>query len=365
MTRYGLVCLLIGSFSWVQAASLRSAVTAEQPATPGTSTAETATAAQGDGSGTSNVALNKPLITIAGLCDNPSAEKDTVSKCKTIVTEAQFEKVIDAVQPTMKAHARREFALNYADALVMAKKAEQMGLDGGAKYEEQMRLARIQILSQELKKAIQEKVSQVSDKDIKDYYDNNTVRFEKVEIDRIYVPKTQQSLSASDKNLSGADRQRLSHESEQVMKQEADNLRARAVAGEEFTTLQADAYRVAGIKSAAPNTSMVIRRSSLPPNQGVVMGLKAGEVSSVLEDPNGYDIYRVKTKDTLPLDQVREEVRATLFAQRMQDEMRAIQDSATTTLDESYFARSRPRQGMMGVGESTKPSSNPQPRKPD
>jgi hypothetical protein len=123
------------------------------------------------------------------------------------------------------------------------------------------------------------------------------------------------------------------------MKEEADNLRARAVVGEEFTKLQADAYQVAGINSAVPNTSMRIRRTSLPPNQVSVMDFKPGEVSPVFVDPNGYFIYRVKTKDTLPMDQAREEIKATLRAQRMQDEMHGIQDSATPTLDESYFAR--------------------------
>jgi hypothetical protein len=69
------------------------------------------------------------------------------------------------------------------------------------------------------------------------------------------------------------------------------------------------------------------------------MDLKPGEVSLVLADPSGYFIYRVKTKETLPLDQVREEIKATLRSQRMQDEMRGIPDSATPSLDEAYFAR--------------------------
>ena len=147
------------------------------------------------------------------------------------------------------------------------------------------------------------------------------------------------------------------------MKEEADNLRARAVAGEEFSQLQADAYQVAGIKSAAPDTSIGIRRTSLPPNQASVMDLKPGEVSSVLEDPNGYVIYRVKTKDTLSLDQAREEIKATLRSQRMQDEMRDIQDSATPALDESYF--SRRRQTMMATGEPTKAAPKPHSSQPE
>jgi hypothetical protein len=308
---------------------------------------------------------DKPLITIAGFCDNSSENKDAAFDCKTVITEAQFEKIVKAVQPGMPARARREFALRYADALVMAKKAEQMGLDKGENYEEQMELARIQVLSQDLKKAIQAKIAQISDEDIEAYYHNNTARFEKEGVDRIYVPKNQQPSFALDNKLSGLDTQKRSQESEQTMKAAADNLRARAAAGEDFAKLQAVAYQIAGIKSVAPSTSMEIRRISLPPNQVSVMDLKPGEISSVLADPNGYAIYRVKTKDTLPLDQAREEIRATLRSQRMQEEMRSIQDSATPTLDESYFSSIRPSPGAVAASEPTKPTSTPHSSNPN
>jgi hypothetical protein len=264
----------------------------------------------------------------------------------------------------MRARARREFALRYADALVMAKKAEQMGLDRGENYEEQMELARIQVLSQDLKRAIQQKIAQISDKDIEVYYHNNTARFEKEGVDRIYVPRNQQSLSVLDNKLSEVDRQKRSQDSEQTMKAAADNLCARAAAGEDFAKLQADAYQVAGIKSVAPSTSMEIRRASLPPSQVLVMDLKPGQVSSVLADPNGYVIYKVKTKDTVSLEEAREEIKAAIRTQRMQDAMHEIQDSVTPTLDESYFADSQPLQGVREIDEPAKSVSTPRSSKP-
>jgi hypothetical protein len=338
MKIYLLVSLLFGSLSWGQATSLRSALSSERPAVPTAAGAETPADGLRHESGASTIALDKPLITIRGLCGGLSADTAT-SDCKTVMTRAQFEEVINALEPNMPRHARREFALHYAEALVMARKAVEIGLDKGADYEEQMKLARIQVLSQDLKRVLQAKASQISDEDIEDYYRNNITRFEKAEIERIYVPKTQQTSSASDNNLSDAEKRERMQKSEQTMKEEADNLRAHAVGGEEFAKLQADAYKVAGIKSGAPNTSLVVRRSSLPPNHVSVMDLNPGEVSSVLADSNGYVIYWVKKKETLPLDQSREEIKATLRSQRMQDEMRGIQNSATPTLDESYFAR--------------------------
>ena len=333
MTRYWFICLLLGSISWSQTTTSTSA-----PPTEITATADTAAHDLSNGSKTSRVGPDRPLITIAGLCDNSSDDKTTTPNCKTVITQGQFERVIEAVQPGMPARGRREFAERYADALVMARKAEQMGLDKGPNYQEQIELARIQVLSQNLKRLIQEEASQISDKEIEDYYRDKPAKFERAEIDRIYIPRVQQLLQISGGKDMDANSQIRQQESEQTMKKEADSLWTRAIAGEDFSNLQADAYRMAGIKSALPNTSMVIRRISLPPNQSSVMDLKPGEISSVLTDSNGYFIYRIKNKTVLPLNQVRDEVTATLRSQHMEEKMRAIHDSATPILDESYFA---------------------------
>jgi hypothetical protein len=105
--------------------------------------------------------------------------------------------------------------------------------------------------------------------------------------------------------------------------------------------LQADAFRFAGIESIPPITSMIVRRTSLP-DQIFIMDLKPGEISSVLLDPNGYVIYRLSLKNTIPLDQAREEIKSTLRSQHMQDGIHRILDSKAPTLDESYFARQVP-----------------------
>ena len=288
------------------------------------------------------VSGDRPVITINGLCDNSPAGKTAVDKCKTVITQAQFERLILAVEPNMPQRARREFALSYTDVLVMSKKAEQLGLDKTANYDEQMKLARIQVLSKELKEELRQKVSQISPEDIKTYYNNNIIRFERAELDRIYVPKMRRPAEASsDQGLSTADAQ----EPEQNMKQQAAKLRARALAGEDFKKLQADAYQAGGIKGSTPSTRIKIGRFSLPANQLSVMDLRPGEVSSVLVDPSGYVIYKMISKDTLPLEQARQEISAALRSQRMHKEMRDLQDSVTPILDEDYFLPNRPTLG--------------------
>src|ERR1700685_4078002 len=148
----------------------------------------------------------------------------------------------------MSARARREFATRYAEVLVLSRKAEQARLDKGTSYEEQMKMARIEILSQEITRAIQAQASQVSDQDIVDYFRQNGSSFEQAEVDRIYVPRNQDPTSPTDKSLSEGNVR--SQSSDSYSKELADKLHARAIAGEDFDKLQADAYKMAGIKTA-------------------------------------------------------------------------------------------------------------------
>ena len=362
MTQYGLVCLLLAAMSWGQAASSTSTPAAQQSAA-----APAANATENKEADASKVAPDAPVITINGSCDNPPADKAADPNCKTVITRAEFEKVLDAVQPNMPARVRRQFATRYASAIVMAQKAHEMGLDQGSKFEDRMKLARLQILSQSFNQAVQEKAGQISDKDIEDYYHNQSADYEEADLQRIFVPHSQQ-LPASKVKLSDAAEKKRQKDAEDIMQKEADKLRARAVAGEDFTKLQGEASVLAGLKSKAPSTKMgKVRRTSLPPAHASVMDLKTGEVSPVLSDQSGYFIYKVGAKDVEPLDKVKDEIRGTLRTQRMQEQMQAVQKSATPTLDESYFGpEMAPPHGMPlqppTASPSPKPSSPPGPK---
>ena len=338
MSRYASVCVLTVMVACLQTMHSNSALAAQGPPAGGAVQAKAAVSEQKDDKKAA-FGPDAPVITIEGLCDSPSAGRPANKNCKTVITRAQFEKIIEAIQPGMPERARRDFALRYVDFLVMSKKAQEIGLDKGTSYEEQMKLARIQILSKEFTQTLQKKASEISGQDIAEYYRMNSAKFETAEMDRIFIPKTRRATPSSDATLSDAGKQ----QSEELMKEEADKLHKRALAGEELSKLQAEAYEVAGITSAVPNTSMKIRRISLPSTEVSVMDLKPGEVSPVLSDGSGYVIYRLKTKETLPLDQARQEIEATLRYQRIQEEMDGIQDSVNSTLAEGYFLPGTPK----------------------
>ncbi len=362
MNRYALVCLLFGSLLWGQAAP-SSAPPAQKVAPPTSNNMtpiQSPPAAQEDAA--SKVAPDAPVITIDGLCENPPADK-TAGSCSTVITREQFEKLLQSIQPNLPPRARRQFANRYVNALIMSQKSHEMGLDQGSKFEDRIRLSRIQILSQLLSQAIQEKASQISDQDIQDYYDKNKAEFEEASLRRVYIPKEQQPPPSKVK-LSAAEEDKRAKAGESAMKAEAVKIRARAAAGEDLTRLQAEAFLIAGIKSKSPTTDMgKVRRSSLPPDQGSVMDLKTGTVSELITDQSGYYVYKVGAKDTLTLDKVQDEIKGALRSQRMQSEMQAVEHSATPKLDEAYFGPDMPQRGMMPMppGGPGRPGPPPPP----
>jgi hypothetical protein len=351
MQRYGLVCLLFGALTWGQAAPQTPPATAAQKpaaAADRDDADKDQAAPKPPQDNSANVPMDATVITVDGLCENSSSDK-SAGTCKTTFTREQFEKILNAVQPNMPARARRQFANRYVNALIMSDKAHDQGLDRGPAFEQKMAIARMQILASMLNQSMQEKASQVSDDDIKDYYEKNKPDFEEVAMQRIFIPKTVQQTSKV--KLTPAEQEKATKAGEATMKAEADKIRARAAAGDDLVKLQEDAFTVAGIKTKAPSTDMgQVRRNGLPPAQASVMDLKTGAVSEVFSDASGYFVYKVGAKDTLPLDKAEDEIKGTLRGQRLQAEMKNVQQSATINLDEAYFGPDVPmRPGMPGM----------------
>jgi hypothetical protein len=321
-----LVCVFLGSTVWAQPTAPAPAV-AQNPAAAATADAKPAEA--------SSVSPDTAVITIDGLCD--PADKNSPSGCKTVITRAQFEAILNVIGSNMPAPARRQLATRYAGALVMAEKAHEMGLDQGPKYEELMKLQKLQVSANLVTQAVQQKASEVSDKDVEDYYNKNLDAYQEATFERLFVPRNKQ-LDTPKEKLTDAANQKRQDDAAAAMKKEADTLRARAAAGEDFSKLQAEAYTVAGLKSTPPTQKMnKARRNSLPPAQASVFDLKAGEVSPVITDMSGYFVYKVADKNTLPLSQVHDEIFASLKSQKVQDAMQALQKSGTAQLNDEYF----------------------------
>ncbi len=262
--------------------------------------------------------------------------------------------MVNAVRPDMPPAQRKQFAEGFAKALVMAHDAHEKGLDRGPSFEEMMKLMRIQIASQEYLKSLHDKAAQISDKDLQDYYDKNAANYQEADLERIYIPKTKQLTSKDNSNPDELKKERDASEAE--MKKKADDMHARAVAGEDFNKLQAEAFETAGMKVQSPSTKLTkVREGNFPPDQRVIFTLKPNGVSDVLNNQGGYFIYKLDAKNTVPLAQVKEEIKNTLVNQRFQEAMQAAQGSVQLSYDEDYFKAPGPNV----IGGNLPPGMNP------
>jgi hypothetical protein len=360
-----LVCLLLAGLAYGQAAP---------PATPpaaATNKNQSAAAAP-DKAPEMKIGPEDTVITIKGFCTDSTLQGDA---CKTIITRAQFEKLSEALQPGMSPAIRRQLATAYARVLKMSAGAEKRGLDKTASFEEKMYFARMQILSQELSRSLQEDANKASDSDIEDYYKKNLASYQQATLARIVVPRTKQisaivakpKTGAADATKSAAQppTEAQKKAAEEAMTKLAADLRTRAAQGEDPDTLQKEAYTAAGLPGNAPNTKMEkIRRTSLPTTHQVVLTLKPGEVSEVISDPNSsYYIYKLISIETLPLDTVKPEIQRMISSERYRDSMQGFQGNVD--LNDAYFGPSPRPTAMPLPPRGVKPPSDQPAEDPD
>ena len=203
---------------------------------------------------------------------------------------------------------------------------------------------------------MQAESNNVSDQDIQDYYEKNKANFEQATFIRIFVPHTKRietpvppikkgaasktetettpAAKPATKKLTPEEQQKAG---EEAMKKEAAALRKRLMAGEDPDKLEKAAFAAGGLPGAPPPPKMdKVRRTSLPPAHQSVMELKADEVSEVISDPSGNYIYKMVSKEAMPLDAAKTEIRNTISAQRYRDAMQKFQNNAD--LNDAYFA---------------------------
>jgi hypothetical protein len=408
MSKSWLMCVLLGTLAWGQAqpgtpapssGAAPAASTGGQAQTP----APAAQPAQAPAAGNAapapaaapapEVAPTAPVLTIKGVCPatapkaktaapgtkSPAAAKEPAkssANCETVITRAEFEKMASGIAPNMTPQLKRQLASVYPRLLVMSQEAEKHGLQNSPQYKEVMKFARMQILTNELQRSIQEEAEKVSQQDIADYYKKNPEAFEQYSLERLYVPLTKQAAEEAEANEKKDSEKEPEKETEQPekAKQEqdeqemsklAESLRARASAGEDFAKLQKEAFTAAARKVEPPTVSMPkVRRTGLPSSHAAVFDLKPGEVSVVFSDAGGHSVYKLVSKEQVPLDQVKEEIRGTLRTQRMRDAMDKVQNSFKTETNEAYFGPAGPggmRQPPPRIPHPTAPGAPGQP----
>jgi hypothetical protein len=325
------------------------------------------------------------VITVKGVCPakpaaakGAAAAKTPAADCKTVITKAEFEKLASGVAPNMTPQLRRQLASVLPRLIAMSDAAKKKGLDKTPRFEETIKFAKMQILTNELNRQIQEEAAKVPAADIADYYKKNPEAYEQFNLDRLFVPRTKQvegeDKEDEEKDAKMTDEQKKAKEAadkakadqgEQEMTKLADALRARAAAGEDFVKLQKEAFDAAGMKIESPTVNLPkVRRTGLPPGHAAAFDLKAGDVSQVINDSGGHYIYKVISKDQLTLDQAKDEIKSTLQNQRTREMTDAVQKSFTVDTNEKYFGPPGPNGNMAPPRRIPNPRMAPAPISP-
>jgi parvulin-like peptidyl-prolyl cis-trans isomerase-like protein len=309
-----------------------------------------------------------PVITINGVCEvttngvvkNASAgtakagavrskapSAASTPDCKTQITRAEFEKLFKTVTPPGTPEtARRQVAARYVQFLTAANEGVKLGVDKDPEFSEQLALMRLQLLAQDAERKLRAQASDVSEADAKAYYEQNPSAFEEVTLTRVFVPNTTTDAAKGEQPIDS--------------KAIADKARQQLVAGDDPDKVQKSVFEQLKNSNTPPSTKFgAKRRGSLPPAQEQkIFALKQGEVSEVIPDSIGFVIYRADTKQQLPFEQAKDEVKRKLTQQRLEDARQQISGASKADYNDAYFGPETaiPKPGSLG---SPPPSQRP------
>jgi hypothetical protein len=308
----------------------------------------------------SQIPDDAPVITIEGLCANDlvagkdvaaastqahsgAADPATASSaasasnnppCKTVVTRGEFETLLYSMDPKGSDHARTLLVKHYPDMILFAQKARELGLDKDPKVQAKMKYDYLNDLDHAIMLHMRDQVLATPEPVVEKFYREHPERFVFLGLLRIDVPKQKRhpvpSGSAGVPKVDSA-------ADEREMAKVAQAIRREAVAGIKFERLEAKAYKLAGITDDPPDVDMLDKSTidTLPKDfASVIYNLKVGQVSPVVETPDEYLIYKLTSKQTIPLSEARSRA-ATLMDL---DAAQVIRDSVKTQLNDAYFA---------------------------
>jgi len=283
------------------------------------------------------VAPAQPVITVKGVCSSAPvkktaggpAPKAAATACETVVTKADFERLLNALNSSnqnIPTAMRRNLAQAYVEFLSFAQAAHKAGLDKDPRFLEIMKLMRMRTLEDIYRRNLEEKYRTPAQPEIQEYYNKNLLKYDELKLSRIFIPA---------KNTAAAEKD----DWEKKAAQTANDIHDRAAKGEEFDKLQKDAYTTLGLTISPPNTIVGTRRRGMmaPAEEQELFALKAGDVSKVEQEPAGYIIYKLDSRQTLPLDQVKDEISRELFRQKMEAGLKSVTSNVQAEFNDQYF----------------------------
>ncbi len=399
MGKSSLLCVLLGTLAWGQAQ-------APMTPTPPPPASQAAGAPSQTAAPPAEVAESAVVLTIKGVCKPVAAKtaagasKAAATKkpadCKTEITRAEFEKIASSLSPssTITPQMKRQLETALPRIMAMSEAAKDKSLDKSPQYLEALKIYKMNLLTQQLQRSLQEQADKITPEDVEAYYKKNPEGYEQFSLDRLFIPryktveaeekddmedkddkdkdkdkgkdkddaksKEPEKLTEEQQKAKAAEEQAKREKGEQELNKLADSLREKAAAGEDFAKLQKEAFEASGTKVENPTVNLPkVRRTGLPPAHAAVFDLKVGEVSTVISDNGGHYIYKVESKQVLPLDEtLKTEIHNKLKSERLKEMTEKYTNSFQAIPNEAYFGAAMPP-GRPGMGGTPPPHIRP------
>jgi len=283
-----------------------------------------------------NVAPDAAVVVVHGVCPNNAAANSEA--CKVVITKQQFMAMLGGMSIASQLStpsAMRNFAESYSQLLALATAGEKAGAESDPRFQELMRIARIRALADTYRHSLEEKYSNPSQQEIEAYYKENIDKYEALKVERIIVP-------TANFNRTPAARA----EYDKKIKQLAADIRERAARGEETQKLQDEAYKVLNLP-ASPRTDLGMKRhGGLPPAiEKDLFALKPGEVSKLEAEPSGLNVYKLRSRDTIPVEYVKGEIVRDLHKKNMEEAIKSVTGVVHSELNDQFFGPTGGRGG--------------------
>jgi len=284
--------------------------------------------------GTSSKTTGSPdSNTHASQASNPTKSAPTNPGCETVVTRAQYEKLAGVVAAKQEPPATAQLAHFYATQMVYAEKARELGLDKQPRFEEVLKFTYLQVLARAFTNEMQQKANAKADAEFDQYFKQHPEEFELASVLQISVPK--QKLQPDPDQAGATPAPKVDNAPEPAaLKAEADKIRVRAVAGEDFEKLETEVYTFAGDPDSAPDTDMGANtRAELGQFGNDIFALQPGQVSQVLPGTEAWHIFKLVSKETMSPEDGKKRIAAKFMKETMESVNRAV----TPQFNDAYF----------------------------
>ena len=291
-----------------------------------------------------SVAPNDAVMVIHGVCPKNAGTAKTGStkadSCQTVITKEQFNSMLsgmNVISQIANTAAMRNFAESYSQLLALASEGEKAGVENDPRFQELMRIARIRALADSYRHSLEEKFSNPSQEEIEAYYKENISKYDSFKVERIIIPSINPNRTPSGRA-----------EYEKKFQQLANDIRERAARGEETQKLQDEAYKALALPNPPKTDLGMKRRGGLPAGiEKDLLALKPGEVTKLEAEMSGLNIYKLRSRDTIPVEYVKSEIVRDLHQKNIEVAIRAVSGSIHSDLNEQFFGPAGGKGGSM------------------